>query len=215
MKTRLIILSAATLLAAGMISCDKNNLARNIEGTWQGNATPVTTQSAGIVTMTDTWDFSRDDANANGGTLIITSLASVECPLSAAGADTIAPASAPYAVTVAASVTINGTWDLEKKDDDNVIVSMDPRTLTVSIDPSAVAVSADGNPATLDSIPPSLYAAARAEISAAAKSRFFPISRLEDVKAGPQRLKFEIDVAKEGGKDIDVILTRQGPVPAK
>lgn len=215
MNNRLIILSAAALLAAGMISCSKNELAKNIEGTWQGNATPVTSQASGIVTMTDTWDFARDDAEANGGTLIITSLASVECPLDAVGADTIAPASAPYAVTVSASVTINGTWDLEQKDDDDVIVSMDPRSLTVSIDPAGVAVSSDGNPATLDSIPPSIFAAARAEISNVAKTRFLPITRLEDVKADARRLKFEIDVAKEGAKDIDVVLTRQGAAPVK
>lgn len=215
MKTRLTILSAAALLAVGLISCGKDNLAKNIEGTWQGNPVPVASQASGIVTMTDTWDFDRDDAEATGGTLIITSLASVECPLTAAGADTIAPASAPYAVTVSASVTINGTWDVEEKDDDDIIVSMDPRTLTISIDPAAVAVSSDGNPATLDSIPPSLFAAARAEISAVAKTRFLPITKLEDVKADPTRLKFEIDVAKEGAKDIDVILTRQGQAPSK
>lgn len=214
MNKSILFITAAALTASLLASCggDNTRLARDIEGTWQGTPTAVASTQPGIITMTDTWTFVGDDANATGGSLVITSLSSVEWPLSYTG-DTVAVQADPYAVTMAASVSLNGTWDLDPQDpDDEIIVSIDPRSLSVNIDPDAVAASTNGNPVALDTIPPVIYGAARAELTKAVQTRFFPISHLDDVKIEGRTLKFEIPATVEDGQEIKITLNRQGPV---
>lgn len=210
---KICTLIAAAACAAALTACGgSGKLARDIQGTWQANPAPVAGSTPGIMTMTDSWTFVGDDAKATGGQLIVSSMASVECPLDFVASDTIAPASAPYAVTVAATVSLSGSWDLDSHDpDDEILVSFDPKTLNVQIDPAAAAVSTDGNPATIDSIPPALFAEAHRQIVATVQKRFFPVNRLEDVEVKGNSLKFELPPLTEGGHDTKVTLRKQGP----
>ncbi|MCM1028734.1 MAG: hypothetical protein NC342_09395 [Pseudoflavonifractor sp.] len=214
MKKIQLLLAGAAMLVASLSSCNEGKrLAGQLEGAWSGNAQPISASAGTIATMTDTWTFVNDGPEGMGGSLVISSMASVECPLDAAANDSISPSSDAYAVTVAASVSINGTWDISAHDpDEDVIVSIDPKSLTVSVDPTGVAVSANGNPVTLDSIPQYLYSAAQAEIRKVAQQHFFPIDRLEDVEIKSDQLEFEIPGGAEGAHDIKVTLRKQGPV---
>lgn len=213
-------LSSAAIIAAGALalafgSCkNESSLARQIEGTWQGNPTTINGGAPGIITMTDTWTFVRDDPSATGGTLVLTSLASVEWPLNALQADTItSPSAGSYAVSMSAAVSLNATWDLDVHDpDDEVLISIDPRSLAVNIDPDAVTVSSNSDATILDSIPPTIYASAKAELTRAIGQRFFPINRLEDVKATARGLSFDIPPTTEDGAEIKVTLRRQGDI---
>lgn len=208
--------AAAALGAAVMTACSgSHKLASQIEGTWQANPTHVTTLPGNLVTMTDTWTFDMETGSSSGGTLLISSLVSLELPLSAAGLDSIAPGTGAYAVNMAGSVTLSATWDLDPHDpDDEIIVSVDPRSLAVTIDPDAVTVSGDADAVALDSISPALIAAARATVTGAATGRFFPIDRLDDVEIASSSLRFEIPSGSEKGQDVKVTLKRVD-APAK
>lgn len=210
MKKSVFVIAAVGLAASVLVSCEnKTRLAKDIEGTWQANPVTVPYDAAGSLTMTDTWTFVRDNSNAAGGSLIISSMSSVETPLNAL-TDTIAAQADPYAVTLAASVSLNAKWDLDAHDpDDEIIISFDPRSLTVAVDPDAVAVSADGNPAIADSIQSAVIAAVRAEVTRAVKARFFPVDRLEDVEIKGQSLKFELPPTSERGHETKITLRRQ------
>ena len=210
MKKTFLYMASIAVAASLLSSCGNNNrLAKDIEGTWQANPAAVATSSPGIMTMTDTWTFTGEDPNATGGTLLIASLASVEWPL-AEGSDTIAPQGNAYAVSVSASVNINATWNLDSKDpDDEILVSIDPKSIVVNIDPAGVAMSTSGSPAPLDSIPPYIYGAVKAELTKAVQARFFPVIKLEDVEINGNKLKFEVPSGKEKADDVKVYLTRQ------
>ena len=210
MKKTFLYMASVAVVASLLSSCGNDNrLAKDIEGTWQANPAAVATSSPGIMTMTDTWTFTGEDSNATGGTLLIASLASVEWPL-AEGSDTIAPQANAYAVSVSASVNINATWNLDPKDpDDEILVSIDPKSIVVSIDPAGVAMSTSGSPAPLDSIPPYIYGAVKAELTKAVQARFFPVNKLEDVEINGNKLKFEVPSGKEKADDVKVNLTRQ------
>ncbi len=211
MKKSIHYIALAALTAVAVASCaDNSKLAKQIEGSWQGNPVSVPSTSAGIINMTDTWTFINDDTRATGGELVVTSMASVEWPLTAEG-DSVAPQSAPYALTLAASVSFNASWDLDADDpDEEILVSIDPKTMSISIDPAAVALSTDGNPTTVDSIPPSVYAAVRSELTRAVQSRFYPINHLDNVKIQGSTLKFEVPSGQEKSDDVKMILTRKG-----
>lgn len=214
MKISVLLYTASAVVAAGLlVSCDTGNgLARQIEGAWQGTPQAITTSEAGILTMTDEWNFIADEAKGNGGDLIITSMASVEWPLTIAG-DSIAPQSDPYAVTLSAVVSLNATWDLDPHDpDEDILVSIDPKTLSVTFDPDAVTVSANGNPVTLDSIPASIYGEARRELIKAAQTRFFPVNQLEDVEIKKGSVKFEIPSGIPKHDDVKVRLNKVADV---
>lgn len=211
MKKTFLYIASAFVAASLLSSCGSgNSLAKKIEGSWQGNPQAIASSGEGIITMTDEWAFVGDDNKATGGDLIITSMASVEWPLSIAG-DSIAPGADPYAVTVAATVSLNAVWDIDQHDpDDEIVVSIDPKTLSVSIDPDAVAVSADGKPATVDSIPGEIYASVRRELLKSAQTRFFPVNHLDDVEIKGDVLKFEIPSGQEKKGDVKIRLTRLG-----
>lgn len=213
-KLSTLLAVALTAVSFTFTSCDgSGRLARDIEGSWQANPAPVTDTVPGVLTMTDSWTFVSDGNGASGGQLLLSSMASVECPLDLAAADTIAPASAPYAVTVAATVSLSGTWDLDSHDpEDEILVSFDPKSLNVSIDPAGVTVSSDGNPAAIDSIPAAIYAGARRQVLETAQKRFFPIDRLDDVEVKNGSLKFELPPTTAGGHDVKVTLRKLAPV---
>lgn len=211
MKKTFLYMASALLAASFMSSCGGgNSLAKRIEGSWQGTPQAIASSSEGIITMTDVWNFIGDDTKSSGGDLVITSLASVEWPLTLSG-DSIAPGADPYAVTISATVSLNAVWDLDSHDpDDEILVSIDPKTLSVSIDPDAVAVSANGQPATVDSIPAGIFADARRELLKSAQTRFFPVNHLDDVEIKGNTLKFEIPSGQEKKGEIKIRLTRQG-----
>ncbi len=208
-----LLAGAALISAAGLASCSgSQNLGERLSGTWQSNPTPIATTEAGITTMTDFWTFTPEAKGADQGTVNISSTASVEWPLDAAATDTIAPASDTYALSLSATVTISGTWDISSHDpDDELIVSFDPKSLTVNIDPVADAMSGDGNATTVNTIPAEIYSAAQNELLKVARERFFPINRIEDIEFKDGKIKFEVPSAAPGRDEVEIVLRSVTP----
>lgn len=210
MKKIYSMIAGAALLTGGLTACTgAQGLADRISGSWQSEPAPIASDASGITTMTDLWTFTPESEGADQGSLTITSMTSVEWPLDAAATDTIAPSSDAYAVSLSAKVAITGTWEVSSHDpDDELLVTLDPKSLSVAVDPAGEALSGNGNPVVLDSIPAPIFNAARAEILKIARGRFFPINRLEDVEFKADKVEFEVPSTIPGHDEVKITLRR-------
>lgn len=210
MKSIYSIIAGAALLTGGLTACTGGEgLSDRISGSWQSAPAPIASDASGITTMTDFWTFTPESAGADQGELSITSMTSVEWPLDAAATDTIAPSSDTYAVSMSAEVAISGTWEVSSHDpDDELIVTLDPKSLSVAVDPAGEALSGNGNPVVMDSIPAPVYNAARAEILKIARGRFFPINKIEDIEFKADKVEFEVPSTTPGHDEVKITLRR-------
>ncbi|MCM1520951.1 MAG: hypothetical protein NC098_09210 [Lachnoclostridium sp.] len=206
MKKYLLCLGLSVLAIVGLTSCDEaSRLAKNICGAWTG--TPVgiagnTLQSTAIETFTFTLDEAAKDARS--GNLTITSVITSQ---STFGGDAVAGLPAVN-LSIASTGSITGTWTAI--DDDEISVSLDPRSLLVNVDPDAVELSSGMFTADMgsqiDSLRPQLTNAVRMELMNDLATRYSSFNHFDDVKVKKGALlKFEIG-------PTDYVLTRTGSV---
>lgn len=196
----LLLLPAVLLVAA----CDSaSRLATEIAGTWSG--APVTIElpmtSATTASSIDTYTFTHDP-DGRGGNLTVTSMLSLSAPAGPVNATT-----GPVSISAAATASIQGRW--EAIDDDDISVTLQPKTLQVSVDPSAVVVSTSplsaGPSASVDSITPALVATITETLRRDLPNRYLAIKQLHDVEIKGSLLNWEIN-------DREETLSRQGSV---
>lgn len=206
MKKYLLYLGLSILSIVGVTSCDEaSRLAKNVCGAWTGTPTGVagtTLQSSVIETFTFTLDDAAKDARS--GNLTITSVITSQ---STFGGDAVAGLPAVN-LSIASTGSITGTWTAV--DDDEITVSLDPRSLTVTVDPDAVELSSGmfttNMGEQIDSLRPQLTNAVRLELTNDLATRYASFNHFDDVKVKKGALlKFEIG-------PTDYVLTRTGSV---
>lgn len=185
---KLAIIGVLAVSALAFTSCDNRP---NVEGTWQGK---IDCQIPGASTSSTnaTYVFSQDGKVAASYTLDFTT------PL-----PQIQDVVTPYEASVAASASIEGSWQYVKNEDDEIELSFDPSTLVVDIDPDALTMRAniitDEQSPKIDSLRPQIAARYQQDVATAIKANLSDL-KLDDVKVKNNRLKFEI-------KDVDYEFT--------
>lgn len=191
MKT-LSTIALAAIVAASLTSCNqKAALANKIEGTWTGTPERIADASAAYSTLVKTFEFNVSDSGESG-TLVITALIDVENTIPGTSANV-----QPLAVSAAATATVTGQW--EAVDDDEVIVTIDPSTLTINLDPSAVLLNYntvdDTSSSDLTQLKPQAAAIVGRQVNAAVSSNIMGITKIDDIKVTKNILECEIGKA--------------------
>lgn len=183
-----IILPAAAI--AALSSCSNYP---QIEGTWTGTPTRIDNISAACdASATMSISFTQDDKSAQSGEVTISALIDANQPVTsiADGLDQ------PYEVSVAATAVITGHWSYEEKDDDDILITLDPSTLEVKVDPNGVSFSNDVLTETqqplLDSLSRATADAWKKSITKAMSERFYDMNKISDIKINNGIMSCEI-----------------------
>lgn len=192
MKKNLTLLAGAAFGMLAFVSCSKND---SFVGSWQAVApTDISSQISGVANASalTSISFGADGASREGKveltSLIDVTQSVVENPALIAG----------YEVSVAATATISGTWAYAPGEDDELILTLDPKSLVVNVDPSGVTfrqnmVTGAQEPVTdsLTSVTASLW---QYQLTGAMRKEFARYTRLDDVKVkNDSILKVEIE----------------------
>lgn len=190
---RLPLLLLAAAFVASLGSCDSRD---DVVGTWQGTATRIDDITAAVDgSMSTTIEFTGENGKQSdrSGTITITALIDANQPVSSSDSSLMQA----YEVSVAATASINGDWTYEDRDDDDIIVSLDPESLNVRVDPDGVTFSQDiltGNERpVLDSLTAATSAAWERSLTAAMRVEFGKYQKISDVKVKKNILSCEID----------------------
>lgn len=204
MKTAKILLGMATVAAMGLVSCDEaGKLAGQVEGTWKGATTEMLgdkhhkghnmpQQPVMSMMCTPVFAFSRTDGT-KGGTLDIQADYVLTQGLLATS-----DIQGPFSATVKGTATARGTWTA--KDDDEIMVVMDPSMIKVEVDTASLAL----NYTALTDRPASDLAAIKARVAGNVESqvrtvitnRVMKLRELDDVEVHGQSMTLEIGHAK-------------------
>lgn len=155
----------------------------DVEGTWTGTPTRIDNISAAVdASATMSISFTQDKNSNDSGEVIISALIDANQPVSSDSASI----DQAYEVSVAATAVITGRWTYEDRDDDDIIITLDPSTLKVNVDPNGVTFSNDiltetQQPLT-DSLSRATAEAWTKSITKAMSERFYNINEISDVK---------------------------------
>lgn len=182
------LLSVAAV--AAFSSCSKHP---QIEGTWTGTPTRIDNISAACdASATMSISFTQDEESDQSGEITISALidANQSVTSNTDGIDQ------PYEVSVAATAVISGHWSYEDKDDDDILISLDPSSLQVTVDPNGVTFSNDVLTETqqplLDSLSSANAEAWKKSIAKAMSERFYDMNKISDIKIRNGILSCEI-----------------------
>ena len=145
--------------------------------------------------MSTTIEFAGENGKQSdrSGKITITALLDANQPVSSSDSSLMQP----YEVSVAATASITGDWTYEDRDDDDIIVSLDPESLKVRVDPDGVTFSQDiltGNERpVLDSLTAATAAVWTRSLTAAMRVEFAKYQKISDVKVKKNILSCEID----------------------
>lgn len=198
---RKIMYAIVALTALGMSSCNEAaKLAKNIEGTWSGAPERFIDDPSGSATVIESTTFAVD-STGKGGDMIIVALVS-----STGQVQGSASIMQPISVSAAAKAEILGKW--QAIDDDEIHVSLDPRTLTVSVDPEGVVLTTnllDGAAqANVASIKPQVAESVKSQVANALQMRYASIKKIDDIDIKGNVMEYEIN-------HKEYTAARQGP----
>ncbi|MDE5900431.1 MAG: hypothetical protein K2H33_03635 [Muribaculaceae bacterium] len=189
-----LIASAATV--AAMASCESpSRLASRIEGEWSGTPERITDTSLSYLSMTPAYEFVRNDgADADRSAGKVTLTAQIDTTMPADGFPVDSLGEVPVSFSVAAVVTVNGTW--KAIDDDEVLVRFSTSDMLTSVDSKAVCeytspMSAADKPQTVELPSPVLESIGR-QITTSMTHYVANISKLDDIEIRDNFMKFEI-----------------------
>ena len=201
MKRNLLFTLAAAALTL-FTACDsKTELAGKVAGTWGSNPQMLANEVASQSTIIETFNFVRDSTSA-GGSVIVSGMISLTGTVNESNALV-----QPLTATAAARSTISGTWQVV--DDDEIILTLNPQSLSVEVDPQGVVMSVNEisgtDSADTDALRPQLAETIRRNIMRELQSRYMMYGHLDDAKVydSGSSLKFEID------HDVRVVLHRE------
>lgn len=204
MKKLLLSLSVIALSLINS-SCDsKSRLADELNGTWTASPQSISDNSAISATLIETYEFNTIPASEsgikNGGTIDIVGMLSASTQIIDSNNN-----GGPLELTASARSTITGTWQVI--DDDEVLINLDPATLSIEVDPDAVvpgsASLADDHWAKITELKPTIINMLASGLRQSLSNRYASLRTLDDVKIQEPMLKFEIG-------DMDYVFTRQG-----
>ncbi|MBO4978165.1 MAG: hypothetical protein J6C67_05550 [Muribaculaceae bacterium] len=172
--TTLAVLFSVTIVS----SCSK---ALNIQGAWQASPSRLDIPGAADATATVTVDFGTADGSGTGDV----NLSAVINIQQAVSAD--APAvEMPWMQNIAATASVTGRYMSSEHDDDDIILSLNPSTLTVNVDPSGISYNEDMlsgmDSAAVDSLTAATADRWRVLITNAIRAEFDRYTTIEDVK---------------------------------
>lgn len=197
-KITYALMALATL---GMSSCNEAaKLAENIEGTWSGAPERIIDDPSGSATVIESTTFAVD-STGKGGDMIIVSFISTTGQVQGS-----ASIMQPLSVSAAAKAEILGKW--QAVDDDEIHVSIDPRTLSVSVDPEGVVLTTNlldnAAQATVASIKPQVAESVKSQITNALQMRYASIKKIDDIDIKGNVMEYEIN-------HKEYTASRQGP----
>ena len=191
MKLNNILIAGAALGMLALASCSKNDA---FIGSWQAMTPADITDmlpSAANGTALTSVTFGHD-ADGKGGDVELTALVEASQPVvENPGLE------AAYEVSVAATATVNGRWAYQPGEDDDLILTLDPASLTVNVDRDGVTfrqnrLSGVQDPVT-DSLTDVTVTLWKQQITDAMRREFSRYNRLEDVKVKDKTtLKLEV-----------------------
>lgn len=201
------IICALAILAAALSldSCEtKAHLANEIEGTWAGTPQSITDNSALTATLLETFQFvkipAEDGGESTGGTVNIVGMLSSSIQL--VGDNDFEQ---PLTFTSSARSSIVGSW--QAIDDEEIVVTLNPNTLTVVVDPDAVvpgsALLSESSQAKIEQMKPDIINMIASGLKQSLSNRYSSVKLLDDVEIDGPVLKFEIGKA-------NYVFNRQG-----
>lgn len=196
MKHYFNYLIATVAMTAALASCESPaRLASHIEGDWSGTTERITDTDLSYLSMTPAYGFVRNegaDADRSAGTVTLTAQIDTSMPADGFPADTLGET--PVSFSIAAVVTVNGTW--KAMDDDEVIVRFSTSDIQTSVDSEVVCeytspLDAADHPQTVELPAPVLDAVGR-RITAAMTNYVSDITKLDDIEIKNGFMKCEI-----------------------
>ena len=188
---KLIPILAASALAIASASCSHR---ADINGAWTStpsridNDIAVASEATSVLSI----DFNAPKG-ARSGTVTISAVIDATQPVQAGA---LAGFNDPYEVSVAATASISGRWSYEDKDDDDILIYLDNKTMQVNVDPNGVTYSQNlltgAQQPTVDSLTTVTVERWRSAIRNAASKQFFDFTKLDDVKVVNDILTFEV-----------------------
>lgn len=184
-----------SLLAFGSIlltSCDKRP---DISGVWVGTPVRIDNISAADqANATMTFVFTSDSVSKpDCGVVSVSAL--IDADQAVSSDDSFIDS--PYEVSVAATATIDGRWTYEDRDDDDIIIALDPQTMKVRVDPHGVTFSNNiltgSQQPVVDSLSNATAEAWTKSISTAMSAKFHNISKISDIKINNGIMSCEIN----------------------
>lgn len=190
-------LTTALLALSGLImlnSCDsRQKLSEKLQGIWGGAPEMLTDTGAARASMVRMMEFSSTGTSGEGN-ITLTAIITVDNTMPTNDSIVV-----PLTISATGTATITGVY--QAKDDDDLMINLDASSLTVNVDPDGVRL----NYAVLDGesgsqaakLKPAAAMLASQQIDRAARSVFFNLSEIEDIKIDKDLLQCEI-----GHKDL-------------
>lgn len=190
----------AAAVAGALASCESPaRLASQLEGQWSGTTERLTDTNLSYVSMTPAYEFVRNDgANADRAAGTVTLTAQIDTQMPADGFPVDSLGEEPVSFSVAAVVTVNGTW--KAVDDDEILVHFSTSDILTSVDSKAVCeytspMSATDRAQTVE-LPKSALDAIGRQITSTVSHYASSISEIDDIKIKDNFMKCEIDHRK-------------------
>ncbi len=176
MKLKHLVVALAAI--AGVSGCGDN--LDVLPGLWDGTPVMLGSQSQMNSTATVSMEFNAAPGNTVTGDVTLRAFINME----EATVPQFDGMVESYALNVAATAMINGKYNII--DDDEVVLTLDPTTLTVHVDPDAVKyrsnVFTNEQRPIVDSLMPAAAEHLAAVIRPQISQEFYKYNRLDDVK---------------------------------
>lgn len=190
-------LSIALMALTGLLmlnSCDsRQKLSEKLQGIWGGTPEMLADTGAAQASMVRMMEFSST-GNSGEGNVTLTAIITVDNTMPTN--DSIIT---PLTISATGTATITGVY--QAKDDDDLIVNLDASSLTVDVDPDAVqlnyAVLSGDSGSHTTKLKPAAAMLASQQIERAARTVFFNLTEIEDIKIDNGMLRCEM-----GHKDL-------------
>lgn len=157
----------------------KVSLAKNIEGTWATNSEILAGIDALNASSVEMLQFIPTDGVSNPLSGDFTHSIIVDVATIAPQSDSVVQ---PYSVTVTAIASVQGSWSVI--DDDEIRLTLDPKTFNVSVNPSEVVqednILTGKNFSVVDSIMPELSARIKRMITPVVQGRL-NVNKIDDI----------------------------------
>lgn len=175
-------------------SCDsRQKLSEKLQGIWSGTPETLTDTGAAKASMVRMMEFTSTGTSGEGN-VTLTAIITVDNTMPTN--DSIVT---PLTISATGTATITGVY--QAKDDDDLMINLDASSLTVNVDPEAVqlnyAVLTGDSGSQTTKLKPAAAMLATQQIDRAARTVFFNLSEIEDIKADNNLLQCEI-----GHKDL-------------
>lgn len=200
---KFLSLAVVGLAIAGLASCNENaRLASQVEGIWSGSTTVVKDGNnkgkkhgpemqplgASVQSVTPSFTFTKDASVKDGGKVLYSGVYSMTQAVTSSFVDV------PFEATANVKATASGTWTA--KDDDEILLTIDPSSITAEIDPASVSlgysVLTDKPVSELDSLKAQILPNLDTNFKAEIVKRVTALRKLDDIKIKSSTMTLEI-----------------------